>query len=619
MSAVARAAPIDVLIVASWFPGYDDEAAGRFVADQAEALAATGVARVAAITFDAARLSGGATPRGRQAAVVLEAAERAVAAAPHVFLAPAWAVDPSLPVARLTIPDGRTAAAGAAHASAHRAVLLRALGGRFVREGAGQRHGVVHAHTVYPDGAAAVVLADTLGWPLFVTEHSSFVEKIIASPELRDSYETALERAEKVFAVSDMLASELRESFPAAAPKIEILPNAVPLDSFPVGPRDRRVADELLFVGYRKPTKGIETLLRALAVARERRPGITLRLLGRSPDDATESRWLDLSTELGLEGAVTFEEPVDRAGIAAAMRRADLFVHPSPRETFGVVAVEALASGLPVVATDSGGVTEILGPDPAAVGALVGRDDPAALGAAIVATLERRDAFEPAALRAWVERRFRADFVAERLLVAYREALAARPAAAGLPHAIAVPEAAAPPAVRTIVVALDRERAAARLTPLPEPIRRRLELVSATEPPDVALPPMGRIVEVEIETAWRPAAGRGGRPPPGRLGRLLRDPIGTVRRRLGRGAGSDRALAPATEAIRGLVTGGPGVVELLAVDGHDELAIAPLVRSGVAARSTGGLRRLADASILELAGSPAGPGEVPPDDSRLEP
>lgn len=618
MSAVARAAPIDVLIVASWFPGYDDEAAGRFVADQAEALAATGVARVAAITFDAARLSGGATSRGRQAAVVLEAAERAVAAAPQVFLAPAWAVDPSLPVARLTIPDGRTAAAGAAHASAHRAVLLRALGGRLVREGAGQRRGVVHAHTVYPDGAAAVALADTLGWPLFVTEHSSFVEKIIASPELRDSYETALERAEKVFAVSDMLASELRESFPAAAPKIEILPNAVPLDSFPVGPRDRRVADELLFVGYRKPTKGIETLLRAVAVARERRPGITLRLLGRSPDDATESRWLDLSTELGLEGAVTFEEPVDRAGIAAAMRRADLFVHPSPRETFGVVAVEALASGLPVVATDSGGVTEILGPDPAAVGALVGRDDPAALGAAIVATLERRDAFEPAVLRASVERRFRADFVAERLLVAYREALAAS-AAAGLPHAIAVPEAAAPPAVRTIVVALDRERAAARLAPLPEPIRRRLELVSASDPADVALPPLGRVVEVEIETAWRPAAGRGGRPPQGRLGRLLRDPIGTVRRRLGRGAGSDRALAPATEAIRGLLAAGPGVAELLPVDGHDELAIAPLVRSGVAARSTGGLRRLADASILELASGPAGAGEVPPESPSIEP
>jgi glycosyltransferase involved in cell wall biosynthesis len=606
--ATAGPGPIDIIVVASWFPSVDDPAAGRFVADQAEALAATRVARVAVVTFDTARLSGGATSRGRQAAVVLDAARAAVAAADPLFHAPAWGVDPALPVARLSIPDGLTAAAGPAHTAAHRQVALLALGRRLVDEGAAGRRGVVHAHTVYPDGVAAFALADALGWPLVLTEHSSFVDRIVAAPVLHKAYAATLGRAHRTLAVSEMLADELRAAFPEHAAGIDVLPNAVPLDLFPPGEIEGRVDDELLFVGYRKATKGIENLLRAVAIARAARPTITLRLLGRSPDAATEAQWLALVEELGLEGAVAFDDPVDREGIAAAMRRASLFVHPSPRETFGVVAVEALASGLPVVATDSGGVSEILGEDASAVGGLVPIDDPEALGAAIVDALERRVTFEPTTLRSAVERRFAADYVAEKLLVIYREALGGRELgedAADLGPIGASPgtvgaEFAAAATIRTVVVALDRERAAARLAPLPEALRLQVDLVTATDPAEVVLPAMGNLVEVAIDTTWRPKpAAPGSAAPAARLGRLARDPIGTLRRRLGRDAGSDRSLRPATDAIRAHVRGIPGgeTVELLPIDGHDELATAPLVKAGVARRSAGGLRRLADATL----------------------
>ena len=611
----AVAAPIDVLVVASWFPAFDDAAAGRFVADQAEALAATGVARVSVVSFDPARLSGGATSRGRQAKAVLRAGVAAVGAAEPLFVAPAWGLEPTLPVARLTIPDGLTADAGQAHGSVHRAALLDALGRRLAAAGAAGRRGVVHAHTVYPDGAAAVALADRLRWPLVVTEHSSFVGKIVSIPAQREAYARTIARAHRTLAVSEMLAGELRAAFPENADRVDVLPNAVPLALFSAGDPAARVPDELLFVGYRKATKGIENLLRAVAVARARRPSIRLRLLGRSPDTPTEARWLDLVEELDLVGIVTFEDPIDRAGIATAMRRASLFVHPSPRETFGVVAVEALASGLPVVATDSGGVTEILGPDPATLGAVVPVDDPAALGAAIVDVLERRASFEPAALRAAVERRFRADFVAERLLVTFREALAAAAATDGSPDSsaaapsVATPGGAERPAgASTIVVALDRERAAARLAPLPPALRDRLVVLTATEPAAFALPAVGRIVEAAVETDWRPPAPATA-PPPVRvatrrsrlLGRLLRlatDPRGTIERRLGRGAGSEQSLGPATAALREIVAalaGADGPVEILPLDGHDFLAAAPIVASGSARPAPGGLRRLADA------------------------
>jgi glycogen(starch) synthase len=593
--ATTPARPIDLLVVASWFPAYDDPGAGRFVADQTEAIAATGAVRPAIISFDGVRLSGGARSRSRQADTVLADSIAAIRRASPLFVAPAWGVDPALPVTRLSVADGQTRAAGAEHAAVQRESVLRAVADRLVNERFAR--GVVHAHTVYPDGAGAVALAERLGWPLVITEHSSFVDRIVAVPALRERYERALAAAHTVLAVSEMLAGELRTAFPVHAAKIAVLPNAVPVDLFRSEPQVERVTDELLFVGYRKATKGIENLLRAVALAHERRPAITLRLLGRSPDEVTEAGWQALAGELGISDVVRFEPAIDRAGIAAAMARASLFVHPSPRETFGVVAVEALASGLPVVATDSGGVSEILGPNPDDLGGLVAVDDPEALADGIVRILERRGSFDPLVLRASVERRFGAVYVAERLLVVYREALGAQ-AGADDP-AESVPTAAGvPPFGRTVVVALDRARAALRLRPLPDGLRAQIDLVTSTEPLEIDLPVVRSVTEVAIDTDWRPPVPAGRRPRrglAGRLERLATDPIGTVLRRLGRGAGSEVSLRPATEAVERLVAGAGEPLQLLALDGHDHLAAAPLIAKGAAQASAGGLRWLADA------------------------
>jgi glycosyltransferase involved in cell wall biosynthesis len=593
---------IDLLVVASWYPAYDDAAAGRFVADQVEALAATGTVRPAIISFDGARLSGGAAARSHQEAVVSHMAATAVKAGPTPFVVPAGPA-PAAPVARLTIPDGRTPVTGATHALTHRVAALADLATIASATGEPAR-GVVHAHTAYPDGAAAAELAGQLGWPLVVTEHSSFVDRVVADPAIRAAYESTLGRAHRVVAVSEMLAAELRSAFPTHAERIIVIPNAVPVAMFGgngAGTAGERVADELLFVGYRKPSKGIGTLLRGVAVARASRPTIRLRLLGRSPEPAVEAEWRRLAAELGLADATSFEEPADRAGIAEAMARASLFVHASPRETFGVVAVEALASGLPTVATDSGGVTEILGPEPERFGAIVPVDDPEALGSAIVGALERLEQFDPIEMRASVEQRFGAAYVAERLLVLYREALAIRTEPGRSFHVGNHRDGprSEPRPGRTIVVALDRERAAARLAAIPAGLRSSLVVVSASEPRNVPLPPLTRLIEVAVDHRWRqdmamPAAAR--RPGlRGRLARLAIDPRGTTLRVLGRDPGSARALAPASAAVealaRELATDGPS--DIVALDGHDFVAAEQAVRSGVA-RMAGGLRHLAD-------------------------
>jgi glycogen(starch) synthase len=615
--------PIDVVVVASWFPAYDDPAQGRFVADQVEGIAGTGQTRPVVVTFDLARLTGGARSRGRQAEVVLEASSRAIKGAAPLFASPAWALDPSIGVARLVVPDGLTRAAGPAHAAIHREHLLRVVAGeiRRLRSLAGTHGlGIVHAHTVYPDGAAAIALADELGWPLIVTEHSSFVARILSQPERRAAYERVLDRAQRVLPVSRMLADELRTAFPAHGATIQVMPNAVPIDRFRPSPMADRRPDELLFVGYRKATKGIANLLEATAIVWRARPSIRLRLIGDTKDPVEERGWRELATSLGIADVVAFEEGHDRAGVAAAMARASVFVHPSPRETFGVVAVEALASGTPVVATDSGGVTEIMGDRPEELGALVPADDPAALADAIVATLDRRESFDPAAMRGSIEQRFDRAVVAERIIGVYREVLAGPGrATSGNGPGLADDGPTAPdwrglsPIAHrpAIVVGLDRARLVGRLARMPGTVRRDLVIVTEVEPAQVAVGGIADVVTVRTDVTAPPAtAGSSILPGVGRLTRLARDPVGTIRRRLGLDASAEPALRQVTNAVRKLVEATPGR-EVVAMDGHDALAVAPLVRSGTVQATGSGLRRLADADP-EL--QPGGTGPDPSDD-----
>ncbi|HEU0235683.1 MAG TPA: glycosyltransferase [Candidatus Limnocylindrales bacterium] len=602
--------PITLLVVAGWYPSVLDQVAGRFVADQVEALAATGIVRPSVASFDPADLVGSGRLRADTAAAIRRLAGDSIRGAEEVF-----AAGSGIPVARLPIAGGRDPSAGPAHAAAARRAALEALADRWLsgREAVVPRPDIVHAHTVYPDGVAAAALARRLGCPLVLTEHASFVGRLIAEPAVRAAYVETVRAAGRLLAVSRTLAAELVAALPEVEPRLEVLPNAVPLDAFRAAPRAERRAGELVFVGYRKPSKGIDSLLEAVARARRDRPAVTLRMIGSSPTEAIEAGWRRRIAELDLADAVTLEPAADRAGVAAALARAALFVHPSPRETFGVVAAEALAAGLPVVAADSGGVTEILGPEPDRVGAVVPPDDPEALAAAIVRTLDRIESFDPDVLRASIANRMSDTVVADRLAGLYASLLPApeSPGGAadeppdtpldGIPDGRpAVPDRPRPRPVR-VAVALDRGRASL-LGALPA--EARAAVVLATSGGRDALPGgLAGVVEAPLGDRIRSVADRAAIGSPRgwrRVARALRHPLAVARRR-GWLPGLRRALATdgvatvraALVTARGLA-GPDGEVELVCIDGVDYLAAEPLVASGEATLVPGGLRRLGD-------------------------
>lgn len=602
--------PIDALVISSWYPSIADPVAGRFVADQVEALAASGSVRPAVVSIDPSELLGSAPLRARLADRITADARAAITTRGDLFAQVPGSPAPGVPTARLPMPRGRNPVRGSLGPVGDRESVLAALAARWVGgPGPGVPYpDVVHAHTVIPDGAAAAALAASLGRPLVITEHASFLKRLFADPVVRARYALAVRSAARLLVVGRMLATEIEAEFPELADLITIVPNAVDVSAFSVvGPGDRR-ADELVFVGYRRPSKGIATLLEATAIVRQHRPEVTLRLIGGStPED--EATWVRRLSALGIRDAVSLEPAVDRAGVATALGRAALFVHPSPRETFGVVAVEALASGLPVVAVDSGGVTEILGERAGDFGAVVPPGDARRLAAAIEATLERRGTIDPADLRRWAVTRYGAATVAERILDIYREVIRVGGTRAPVGQAAGEIAGHRPPRGpdlrpahrRTVVVAFNPERAAL-LGRLPVADRAGLIVVTSRRagrsPVDgthaTQLVELGGRVRALVEAAA--VAPRG--PGVGRWLRAIRHPVAFARRR-GWLPGLERAiLREGGLAVRAALAEyvPEGQADLVPIDGLDHLAVAPFVGIGGLELAPGGLAWLADRS-----------------------
>lgn len=112
----------------------------------------------------------------------------------------------------------------------------------------------------------------------------------------------------------------------------------------------------VLFVGRFYRRKRVDVLLRAAAILRTRVPELRLRIVGDGP---CRQRWHALARELGVDSVVGWLGDVTRAQLAREYNRADVFCLPSVQEGFGIVLLEAMAAGKPIVAVRAGAVPEV--------------------------------------------------------------------------------------------------------------------------------------------------------------------------------------------------------------------------------------------------------------------
>lgn len=164
------------------------------------------------------------------------------------------------------------------------------------------------------------------------------------------------------------------------ADKLRLIPNGLDLSRFTPRP-PRSVRRRVVMVANLRPEKGHDTLLAAAPRILAHFPDATFTLAGDGPRRAPLEA---LARELGVASRVRFLG--ECRDVAPVLAEGDLFVLPSRSEAFPNALIEAMAAGLPVVATDVGGIPEVVRPGDN--GQLVPPDDPGALAGAVMALMD---------------------------------------------------------------------------------------------------------------------------------------------------------------------------------------------------------------------------------------
>jgi glycosyltransferase involved in cell wall biosynthesis len=204
-----------------------------------------------------------------------------------------------------------------------------------------------------------------------------------------------------MLAVSPALAEALAKITGDGLPAI--VPNVVDTGFFRPPPRPPVDPVEVLCVAMLNKNKGIDVLLEAVSLLRRQGCAVRLRVIGEGPERA----FLEVrSAQLGLERDIVFAGAATRTEVREAMWNARVFVLPSRVETFGLVLAEAMACGLPVVATRSGGPESFLRPP---FGRLVATGDALALASGIAEALDLEPGAVTSAARAHAVSQFGPD------------------------------------------------------------------------------------------------------------------------------------------------------------------------------------------------------------------
>lgn len=239
------------------------------------------------------------------------------------------------------------------------------------------RFDVVHCHAAYPQAYVARTLRRLCGVPYVVRPHGADVlpgDPIRASPRLERRMRAALVAADAVIAQGESL-REVIAALGVAPARLVTINNGVDVAAFAAATPFDHPRPYALGMGSLVPHKGFDLIVRAWAAAAA--PSLDLLVAGDGPERAALER---LAGELGLAGRVRFLGPVLGRDKVSLLRSAAFFVCPSRREPYSNAILEAMAAGLPVVATAVGGNPEIVRHEVS--GLVCEPESPAALAAA---------------------------------------------------------------------------------------------------------------------------------------------------------------------------------------------------------------------------------------------
>ena len=253
---------------------------------------------------------------------------------------------------------------------------------------------ILHAHCMNHAGILAHAIHQETGIPYVITEHSSTYARGLIRPWQQAAMRQAVTHAAVRLAVSRHFCTLLEQFYPHST--WDYLPNMLsPLFNAPFTPPSYKPSSPFIFcsVAHLNANKGFDDLLRAFAQLRHTYPPCELHIGGTG---AMLAPLQQLASELQLGDTVRFLGALAPEAVRDLMRRSHAFVLASRVETFGIVWIEALSQGLPVVATRCGGAESIVQADN---GLLVPVNDVNALAHAMKHMFEQATHYAPQVLR----------------------------------------------------------------------------------------------------------------------------------------------------------------------------------------------------------------------------
>jgi N-acetyl-alpha-D-glucosaminyl L-malate synthase BshA len=225
---------------------------------------------------------------------------------------------------------------------------------------------LLHVHYAIPHATSAWIAKEMLrpvrpDLPILTTLHGTDITIVGQDPSYHTITKFSIEKSDGLTAVSRYLQVETWNAFGCTACRIEVIPNFIDPQVYDRSRYTETIAGQfdgqrrvLMHISNFRPVKRVRDIVQIFARVKEEIPSV-LVMVGDGPDRVVAEAEAE---RLGVQADVQFLGKIDL--IAPLIAGADLFLLPSDRESFGLSALEALASGVPVIGTQAGGLPEVV-------------------------------------------------------------------------------------------------------------------------------------------------------------------------------------------------------------------------------------------------------------------
>jgi glycosyltransferase involved in cell wall biosynthesis len=226
----------------------------------------------------------------------------------------------------------------------------------------------VHGYPNFPALAAAAAKNDNNKPLIFTPHYGGYSFHTMGSSILRSLAkrcyhysvgEYIFEKSDRIITVGKFEKSILKQRFGIDEEKIRYLPNGVNVQQIEMLQKNRKNTSTLLYVGRLEKYKGVQSLLNILPQLKRLTPNVNVKIVGTG---SYENELRTLTSSLAVDGDVQFLRNIPQGELMALYASASAFIYLSQYEGLPVALLEAMAFGLPVIATNVGGIPDVVEP-----------------------------------------------------------------------------------------------------------------------------------------------------------------------------------------------------------------------------------------------------------------